>query len=134
MADASATVLNDAFNSPGVNVYFFYNSAIKTVRTIEFRDGWNESYQTVWGEGDGVVSKEGFEYACGKWRKEAKGNTVICHDLNSPNDEFNHGMLAHPVVMDIVWKAMTSDEWTVGGGHSIKGTDTEGWSNFTKRS
>jgi hypothetical protein len=134
IADAAGPILNDNLDPPGVDTYLLYNTRVNTTRILQFWQGWNGTYRTVWGGGDGTVSKEGMEYTCEKWKKRARGKTVVCHDLDSPSNDFDHyGMLKQKAFIELVWEAMTSDDWLVGGGRSVSGTDAGGWVNLKKR-
>jgi lecithin-cholesterol acyltransferase len=121
--------LTDPISDPGVNAYLVFNSGLQMPRTLRFDKGFNASFTVVTGPGDGTVHKESHEHMCGSWTNAAKqGKTVVCHDLATANEAFDHmGTLSQKEFITIVYRAMTGDDWLIGGNHNVTGLNPINW-------
>jgi lecithin-cholesterol acyltransferase len=130
LIELARTEFTDPQADPGVNSYIIFNSGLDTPKTLVF-DDWDNPYTILMGGGDGTVSKEGMYWGCNHW---GGATTVVCHDLNTTNRDFDHmGLLSQKEFLDAVYSAMTSDDCLVGGTHNVTGMDVTGWKDLKQQ-
>lgn len=77
---------------PGIKSFFIFNSGIPTINKINITvKNSKNSYEIVYGEGDGMMPTNGIKYVINKW------SNVSYHDFNTNDKKFGHlSMIKQP--------------------------------------
>jgi len=117
-------VIYEVPKDPGVHLMMLYNSAVKTVMTKNFVNGYDEDPEIIYDSGDGTVPSVGPEWGCNNWKSD---KSLVCYDVNQEDDKFNHGgMSTNAAVHDIIYKFISTETWTqTKGARFIKAPKIE---------
>ena len=105
----SVEVSKEAPLEVGVPIYMIYNSGVDTDFALIFNKGYDNKPSRSIVSGDGTVPSEGPIWGCKTW---STTSAVICHDVNSKSDKFDHVSLSrNPYIHDIIYNNTIMDDW-----------------------
>lgn len=99
---------------PKVPIMLLYNSGIKTMVGIDLSAGLDKDPSYIYTVGDGTVPHEGPEWCCNNWSKD---KAILCYDINSGSDSFNHeGLGNNAYINELIYNYTNINGWHLKKG------------------
>lgn len=107
---------------PGVNSYFAFNTGLKTVKSLNFSNGWDKTPTMDYIAGDTTMEAPVLFYGCNNWNGINRGKTILCHDFNQTSSDYSHvSILATDEFVKVMVEIIQKDNWLLPGNHNVTG-------------
>lgn len=111
-----------SIEDPKVNSYFAFNTGLKTVKSLNFSNGWEKDPAMDYIAGDTTMEASVLFYGCNNWQSGNHGKTLLCHDFNQTSSDFSHiSILSTDEFVRVMIEIIEKDNWILPGTHNVTG-------------